>query len=380
MTLPSQRHLFDVPRHVAYFNCASSTPQLNAARDRLAAAVRAKSQPWTRSPADYFTDAETVRRLAAQALGGDADGYAIVPSASYGLATAARALEPTLQPGEEIVMMAEEFPSLVLAFRRVALERGATIVIAPTPADGDWTGAIVSRIGARAKVVAISSCHWTNGAAVDLGRVAQAARAAGAALVIDGTQTVGALPFDFAAVAPDFLAIAGYKWLLAPYGVGLLHVAARWRDARPLEETWLAREGAEEFAGLVTPSATYRPGARRFDVGEKGTALLPGMIAGLEQLRAWGVANVADALARTNARIAEALVELGFRVPEAPLRCPHMFGAEMPERSGGDLVAALRACDIHISRRGRALRFSPHLHVDEADVERLLAAIRSLVG
>jgi selenocysteine lyase/cysteine desulfurase len=379
MKLPSQRHLFDVPRHVAYFNSASSTPLLNAAREQLRACVSEKSHPWTRKPADYFTQAEAIRRLCAQVLGGDAEGFAIVPSASYGHATAARALEPALRPGDAIVMMAEEFPSLVLAFRRVAAETGASIVTVPAPADGDWTSAIRAHIREGVKAVAVSSCHWTNGARVDLAPIARDCRARGAALVVDGTQTVGAMPFDFEAIAPDFLAVSAYKWMLGNYGVALLYVGARWREARPLEESWLAREGAEDFAGLVRPSDAYQPGARRFDVGEKGNALLAGSVAGLEQLRDWGVASIAETLAEVNARIARELEALGLRVPPATLRCPHMFGAEVPDGLKTDLVAALRAQDVYISRRGRSLRFSPHLHVDEEDVARLLEALRAVV-
>jgi selenocysteine lyase/cysteine desulfurase len=380
MKLPSQRHLFDVPRHVAYFNCASSTPLLNAARERLRESVSEKSHPWTRKPADYFTQAEAIRKLCEQVLGGDAEGFAIVPSASYGLAAAARALETTLRPGDAIVMMAEEFPSLVLAFRRVAAETGAAIVTVPAPADGDWTKAIRAHIRGGVKAVAVSSCHWTNGARVDLVPIARDCRAIGAALVVDGTQTVGAMPFDFEEIAPDFLAVSAYKWMLGNYGVALLYVGERRRDARPLEESWLAREGAEDFAGLVRPSDVYQPGARRFDVGEKGNALLAGSVAGLEQLRDWGVASIAETLAEVNARTARELEALGFRVPPAALRCPHMFGAEVPEGLETDLVAALRAQDVYISRRGRSLRFSPHLHVDEEDVERLLGALRTIVG
>jgi len=379
MILPPQRHLFDVPRDVAYFNCASNMPQLNAARERLAAAAGRKSHAWTRQPSDYFADAEAVRRLVAEAIGGDAEGYAIVPSASYGIATAARAIEPSLSEGDEIVMMAEEFPVLVLAFRRIAQERGASVVVAAEPADGDWSAAIRARIGTRTKVVAISACHWTNGARVDLAAVARACRESGAALVVDGTQALGGMPFDFAAVEPDFVAASGYKWLFCPYGVSLLYVAPRWRAARPLEEAWLARRDADDFASLVSPSSQYAGGARRFDMGEKGNALLPGAIVGLEQLRAWGVAPIAQTLASINARIADTLEALGFRVPPAALRCPHMFGAQVPEGFTGDLVAALRAQEIYVSRRGRSLRFSPHLHVDGADLERLLAALRRLV-
>ncbi|MGZ5584498.1 MAG: hypothetical protein ACXWF2_15460, partial [Usitatibacter sp.] len=76
--------------------------------------------------------------------------------------------------------------------------------------------------------------------------------------------------------------------------------------------------------------------------------------------------------------ISSELASLGFRLPPDSQRCPHMFGAELPEGYSGDMVGALRVKNIHISRRGRALRFSPHLHVNDRDVERLIEAVREL--
>ena len=70
--IPSQRHLFDIPREIAYFNCAYYSPQLNESRDRLIAGVRAKSQAWTRVPPGFFDDAEAIRAQAARLFGGEA--------------------------------------------------------------------------------------------------------------------------------------------------------------------------------------------------------------------------------------------------------------------------------------------------------------------
>jgi selenocysteine lyase/cysteine desulfurase len=377
--LPSQRHLFEVPHHIAYFNCAYNTPQLNASRDALLAGVQAKSQAWLRTPDSFFADAETLRTLAGALFGGDADGWAVVPAASYGLATAARAIEPTLRPGDGILLLAEDFPSNVLTWRRSAAERGALLHTVATPDDGDWTAALQEAIHPGLKVVAVPSCHWTNGAAIDLVAVGAACRAAGAALVVDATQTLGAVPLSVDAVQPDFLVAAGYKWLLAPYGTGLLFVAPAWRSARPLEESWLARAGAEDFAGLVNYADAYQPGARRFDVGEKCMpTLLPGAIAALRQLQAWGVPRIADSLAAINARIAQPLQALGFSVLPAALRTPNILGASLPAGAADSVVTALRAQDIFISQRGRSLRFAPHLHVDDHDVLRLLRALQAM--
>ena len=379
--LTSQRHLFDIPDDIAYFNCASNSPLLNESQRRLHEGVRSKSHPWERTPQSFFDDAETIRRLSAEIFGGDAYGYAVIPAASYGMSTAARAVEPHLKAGDRIVVIADEFPSVVLPWRRTAQETGAVLVTVPAPADGNWTRAILEFIDASVRVVAISSCHWMNGAYINLHEIGSACRSSGSILAVDATQTLGASPLPLEEIRPDFLVAAGYKWLLCPYGFGLLYVAERWRDARPLEETWLARENAEDIAALTKYSDRYMPGARRFDVGEKCTpTILPGAIAALEQLRIGGVENIAASLASINAKISVHLQQLGCRVPDENQRCPHLFGALLPETCTVDLVTELRTRDIYISQRGNSLRVAPHLHVSELDVERLIDGLQELIG
>lgn len=381
LALGSQRPLFDIPSGVAYFNTAYNAPLLNASRDQLVAGAGFKSRPWERTPDNFFADAERLRELAAGLFGGDADGWAIIPAASYGVATAARAIEPTLKAGDQILLLDEEFPSNVLPWRRVAQETGAKIVTVATPPDGDWTPAVLAAMGPDVRVCAVAHCHWTNGAKLDLPAIGEACRAAGSALVLDATQSLGAMPLDLAAVQPDFMIAAGYKWLLFPYGVGLTYVGPAWRDARPLEEIWLARTGAENFAGLVNYSETYKPGARRFDVGETcASSLLPGAIAALEQLQAWGVDAIGASLGEINGRVQDRLEALGFDLPARSLRCPHMFGAALPEGFTGDIIGALRADKVFISQRGQSLRFAPHLHVTEADIAQLFAALDRALG
>lgn len=378
--LPCQRHLFNIPEHIAYFNCAYNSPQLNAAAEALHSGVNMKSHPWERTPENFFNDAETIRQLAAELFGGDPDGYAVVPAASYGVSTAARAIEPLLRPSDRILIMTEEFPSNVFPWKRVCQETRAVINMIPRPEYKQSASAILEKIDDRVKVVAVSTCHWTNGANIDLAAIAQVCRAHGIILVVDATQTLGAVPFSMAEIQPDFLAAAGYKWLLCPYGFSLLYVAEKWRKSRPLEETWLARLHAEDFASLANYSDTYMPGARRFDVGEKCTpTILPGAIAALRQIKAWGTAEIAHTLAIINRTIAQELEQLGFQVPEESKRSPHMFGAFLPQKYNGNLVNELKREKIYISQRGNALRFAPHLHITDDDLARLRRALRTLL-
>jgi selenocysteine lyase/cysteine desulfurase len=374
--LPVQRQLFDIPDEIAYFNCAYYSPQLNESRKRLYSGVDEKSHPWERTASNFFDDADTIRNLSAQIFGSDADGYAVIPAASYGLSTAARVIEPYLRRGDKILYAAEEFPSGVLPWMRTAQETGAILTVVPTPEQGSWTEAILARIESGVKVVAASTCHWTNGATVDLISIGKACRAVGSALVVDATQSLGALPFSLDEAQPDFLVAAGYKWLLGPYGFGLLYLSERWRNARPLEETWLVRDNARNFTALIPYSDRYLPGARRFDVGETCVpTILPGAIAALEQIKAWGIDNIAESLKETNERIAACLERHGFILSEPSQRSPHMFGAQMPANCPENLVAELRARKVFVSQRLNSIRVAPHLHCTAQDVDRLQNAL-----
>jgi selenocysteine lyase/cysteine desulfurase len=99
-------------------------------------------------------------------------------------------------------------------------------------------------------------------------------------------------------VQPDFLVAVGYKWLLGPYGLGYLYVAPKWQERGiPLEQSWLTRAGSEDFARLVDYRDKYRPGARRFDMGEfPQFALAPMAMAALRQILAWGVNNIQETI------------------------------------------------------------------------------------
>lgn len=378
--IKTQRELFDIPDDIAYFNCSYNSPLLKESTSRLHIGVDSKSHPWERTPNDFFDDAEIIRNLSSDIFGGDSDGYAVVPSASYGISTASRVFESKLINGDEILMLDEEFPSVVLPFQRIAKETGAKITTIKTPDNGNWTEAILQGFNENIKVLALSSCHWTNGAYIDLKTLREKCDKNKAALLVDTTQTLGAMPFSIDDIRPDFMVAAGYKWLLCPYGFSLFYVDKKWRDERPLEETWIARENAQDFANLVNYSDKYMSGSRRFEVGEKCTpTILPGAIAAFEQIKNWGVENIANSIMDINERIAKNLDQLGFQLPDKSQRCPHILGAIVPNNFTGNIVNELKDKKIFISQRGKSLRFAPHLYINDNDINRLNESITELI-
>ncbi|HWY24944.1 MAG TPA: aminotransferase class V-fold PLP-dependent enzyme, partial [Nevskia sp.] len=232
--LPSQRELFDIPPDVAYFNCASIGPMLHAAAEAAAQALRRRARPWSISQRDWFTDSEQRRSLFARLIGADAEGIALVPAASYGLAVAAANLRSA--PGQEILVIADDFPSNVYTWQRHCQRSGARLRTVAREPGQDWTGAVLAGLDERTAVVAVPNVHWTDGALLDLPRIAAAARRHGAKLVVDASQSLGVLPLELDAVRPDFLVAVGYKWLLGPFGLSYLYVAPEHREGLPLEE------------------------------------------------------------------------------------------------------------------------------------------------
>jgi selenocysteine lyase/cysteine desulfurase len=375
--IPCQRHLFAIPDEVAYRNCAYMSPLLHSVVEAGAAGLARKATPWTVRPEDFFGDSERARRLFAGLLNATADDVAIVPAASYGLATAAANL--ALAPGERVLVLAEQFPSNVYTWKTHADARGGALLTVARPADGDWTRAVLNQLDERMAITALPHCHWTDGGILDLEAIGRRCREVGSALVLDVTQSLGALSLDVRAVRPDFLVAGGYKWLLGPYSLGYLYVAPAHQDGRPLEQNWIARAGSEDFARLIDYRDDYQPGARRFDVGERSNfALLPASLAAMEQLLAWDVPAIAKTLAGLTATIAERAGNLGLAPMDAARRAGHFLGVRFPGGLPDGLPERLAAEQVHVSLRGNALRVTPHLYNNETDIDRLFQVLERI--
>ena len=365
---------FDIPDGVAYLNTASLAPQLRAVRSAAEAALEQRAAPWAIGAADWFSDVERLRGLFARVIGADADGVAMVPATSYGLAVAAANLEAG--PGDRVVVLDEEYPSGIYTWRAFAARTGAELQTVRRERGQTWSAAIIAALDERARIVSLPNVHWTNGALVDLAPVAARVHELSAALVLDLSQSAGAMPVDLAELRPDFAVTVGYKWLLGPLSVGYLYVDERHREGEPLEHNWIARRGAEDFAALVDYSDDLQPGARRFDVGERTNFVLtPMAIAALEQILDWSVEGIAKTLAEVTGAIERAAAERDLGTLRADERGPHMTGIQVPPGASTGLARSLAERGVHVGPRSTWLRISPHLHTTGADIERLFAAL-----
>ena len=161
-------------------------------------------------------------------------------------------------------------------------------------------------------------------------------------------------------------------------GVSYLYVDERHRSGEPLEENWALRVGADDFAALVDYQDEYQPGARRFDMGQRPSfGLVPMAIAAIDQLLAWGVLDIAEALGRVTDEIAERARALGLAPQARDERGPHILGLELPPDAMDRVAGALARNGVVVSVRGRSLRIAPHLHTSTADIDRLVDVLRT---
>jgi len=368
------RALFQIPDDISYFNLAGISPLLKTVRNAGENAVSRKSSPWLMTPETFFHETEIARGLFARLIGAEAGDIALIPSASYGMATALLNLK--LKAGDEIIVQAEEFPSVYLPLEKFCRQHEAKCIVVARPPDGNWTPAVIAAINSKTRALALSPAHWTDGSVVDTVKVGACARDVDAMLILDGCQSIGAVLFDVKNTKPDFLIVPTYKWLMGPYSYGFLYVSPRFQSGNPLEENWVSRKGAENFLTLGAYEPHYQAGARRFDMGERSNPIaLPMTIAALEQLLTWRPEWISERLAQITDEIATCAASKGYTVHPKPNRSPHFLGLRRHGKITPELVDQFSAQKIYLSLRGDCLRIAPHLHNTRADLERLFAAL-----
>ncbi len=377
--LSSQRSLFDIPDDICYFNCGYMSPLLKSVAKAGVEGVMKKATPWTLTPTDFFTESNAARNLFAQLINAKATDIAIIPSASYGISVAAKNLK--IEGDQHILVLNDQFPSNIYSWQELCKETSAHIKTIAQPLDHDWTSAVLGAITPKTAIAALPNCLWTDGGLLDLEKIGEKLRSVGAKLVLDVTQSLGAMPLDIQKVQPDFLIAASYKWLLGPYSVGFLYAAPHQQNGLPIEHNWLNRKGSEDFSKLVDYQDDFQLGAVRFDMGQRANfALMPMAVEALRQILEWGVAEIYETLTHRTGEIAEYGTKLGLASVPLKYRAGHFLGLEFKGGVPETLLKQLAADNIFVSARGNSLRVTPHLYNTDHDADRLLNALKKHLG
>jgi selenocysteine lyase/cysteine desulfurase len=376
--LPSQRALFEIPRQICYLNAASYSPLPLRTLEAGRAAVLRKGTPWTLEAGFANAQHERARAAAARLINAEASDIALIPSISYGVATAAKMLP--IARGTRVIVLEDDHSSPVLEWQTRAEAEGFTVETVRQPDDGDWTSAVlaaIERSGAPpVGLASISSVHWSDGGLIDVDKVGAALRQRGAAFLVDATHSTGVLATDVKRLDPDFVIFPTYKWLLGPYGRAFLYVAKRHQGGVPLEQTASGRRNVRAENAVYFTDVSYVPDARRFDMGERDHFISMEMASiGMEMMVEWGAPAIVQRLTMLTERIAQAVRGIGVHVPKPHLRAPHVLSLAFKGGMPAGLVEGMASEGVYVAPRLGRMRISPHVYNDEADVDRFVEVL-----
>ena len=381
MKLQNQSHLFSIPEEITYLNIASQSPSFKAVEQTGIEGVLEKSHPYKIVGDSYFEPVKELKKLFAKLI--DVDDYnriANIPSASYGLATVANNI--TLQKGDEILLVESQFPSNYYVWEKLANKFDVKLNIVSMPKSinnrgKNWNEAILESISDKTKVVALGNIHWANGTLFGLKSIRKKTKEFNALLIIDGSQSIGALPFSVKEIQPDALICAGYKWLFGPYGCAYGYFGEYFDNGNPLEENWSNRLNSENMTGLTDYEISYKPLANRYSVGEHASFIHVKMqIEGLKQVLKWSPKAIQEYCREITSDAVITLKEVGCFIEDDNFRTHHLFGVELPKKLDIKLLKSkLKETNIFISFRGNYIRLSCHVYNTKDDFKKLTDCI-----
>ena len=363
---------------VTYLNLAGNSPIPKVAIKALQTAVEWKKFPQRIPDAAFFEVPNRVRTAIARLIGGKPEEIALTTGASTGMSAVAYGLE--WKAGDEVLTASGEFPLQYATWKPMEEREGIKVTAAKPSGTFHSTDDFIAALAPRTRLVSVSHVRFDNGAMIDAAKLAAACHAQGALLLLDVSQSCGAVPMDVTQMGADFLVCAGYKWLLGPFGTGFFwakheHIA----KMRPGPFYWMAAEGVNNFADLATAPPRPANAAKRWDAAETANYYnLAALQGGLELvLRA-----AAETVAEHNHRLIEQLFE---RLPKdrcvvaSPLQRERRgpYGCFQARTAAKTRELYLKLCGENVitSLREGKIRVSPYLYNTEQDIDRLVQVI-----
>ena len=370
-----RRHM-PIAEKWAYFDHAAVAPLPGPTAEAVAGWARQAATEGDTIWPTWSRRLESIRQAAGDLLAADPAEIAFVPSTTAGINIVAEGFP--WQPGDNVVTLANEFPSNLYPWLHLA---GRGVQVRRVPVDGGIPSLdrLIGACDHRTRLVAVSWVGYASGWRWDLPQLAEAVHRTQALLFVDAIQGLGVYPLNVSQTRIDFLAADGHKWLLGPEGAGVFYVRREHLDLlRPTGVGWNSVAQRYDFDRI---ELTFRDSAARYEGGSMNMPGLHGLGASLDLLRDLGVgpnhSPVAEAILDFTATAAEALQRAGARIlsPRVP---GHQSGILVMDLPGVAPEAARQRCldaGVVVSCRGGGIRLSPHAYNDASDLERLLDAI-----
>jgi len=361
-----------------YLNFAAHAAIPRVALNAVRLSAEAKMRPHIVDDQTFFSVAASLRQTLATLIGASPDEVALTSGAGAGLAAIAYALK--WSDGDEVICSRGEFPVQYATWKPMEAREGIKVRIAVPQGQFVQSDDLVAALTPSTRVVSVSHVRFDDGSMLDVSSLAAACKRNGTLLVLDVSQSCGAVPMNVRTLGADFIVCAGYKYLLSPWGTGFLWMRKENLDSlRPGPYNWLS-QGVESFARLNYVDPEPAPTLSRWDSAE--AASIYNFNLTVMEASAKFVLEAGPSLIRDHN---QALIDYFFeRLPEGyRLASPRqasqrgVFGC-IEARSRGDtefLYQMLREERFVVALREGKIRVAPHLLNSTQDIDRLLVAM-----
>ncbi len=370
-SIENVRNEFDFADNAVYLNAASVGPLPKRTRAALDAYYDVTQRiPW-KSDNELNGAFHSVRESSATLLHTDIENVTYGYNTGYGVNVAAFGFQ--LEPGDEIVIGAKEFPANVYPWMALK-DKGVKVRFVHHEGSAPTIEDYASVVTPKTKVIAVSFVQFYNGAKLPLAKLSELAKSVGAYFVVDAIQGLGAEPLDFDQLEIDVLSAGAQKWMLSPLGVGLIAVSPRARESmRPIMQSWLSVDW-EDFFDLFQYDKPVFSGARRFTTGTAPAAHLIAFAESLRMLLEIGIENIQQ---HTHSLLNNLIDKL-----QSDSRYEILSPLAEESRSSIlsftcsnylELFKNLQKENIICAQREGGIRIAPHCYSNSADIERLIS-------
>ena len=352
-------------------NHAAVAPLSRPAAEAMSAFAQDVAQNSMAHYEEWNEMVRTARHSVARLIGARAEEIAFLKNTSDGIIAVAEGLD--WHAGDNVVLASCEFPANVYPWKNLEY-RGVEI---------HWVDEADARLSLQAygaamdnrtRVVSASAVQFHSGFRNDLAGLSKLCKQNGALFVVDGIQSVGALPMDVQAQGIDFLAADGHKWMLGPEGCALFYCSTDVLESiRVASMGWASVSNADFF----NYDTALHEDARRFETGTLNTVGIAGLKAAAELLLKVGIEQVSERILHLTDSLCGGLSDLGFEIV-TPRNPGEKSGIVTFTRSGLDVGSiAERLLDRRIiaTARNGCVRLSPHFYNSDEEIEEVLSAL-----
>jgi selenocysteine lyase/cysteine desulfurase len=381
-------------------------------------ALKKKTTPWAGMGSD--ADVNAVRTLFAELISAEsADCIALCHSTSLAISMAAKNLLDMgiLGPKANIILLENEMASAVLPWQDACQKSGARLRIISDPlrsqSESSWADAVIAAIDESVVVLQLPNVHWCDGSLIDLTKISAyletLPKHRRPLLIIDGTQSIGAMEFSVAILKPTFVACSVHKWLCSPYGCSLVYLDPEYHNIwNPIDHHERSREGSDRaewdeegamnnddssdaslHAGYPT---TFMPGARRLDAGGRPNPVtIPMIREALACILRWRPSCIQRYLTTLTDHIVDEIKgkHLPVIVKDKCNRSGHILGVRLQPHvldhlrkkgaSVGTLGTMLKQRKVVVSVRSGCLRVAPYLYNCKDEATRFVETLGNII-